>query len=49
MTYYAKSKPKETIMEHTNILLENLKVLKNIYSKDINEIKILLMKGFGIY
>ena len=39
MTYYAKSKPKETIMEHTNILLENLKVLKNIYSKDIERNK----------
>lgn len=49
MTYYAKSKPKETIMEHTNILLENLKVLKIYTAKILNEIKILLMKGFGIY
>ncbi len=35
MKYYAKSNPKETIMEHTNKLLENLKLLKNIYEKDI--------------
>ena len=35
LKYYAKSNPKETIMEHTNKLLENLKLLKNIYGKDI--------------
>lgn len=35
MKYYAKSEPQETIMEHTNKLLENLKLLKNIYEKDI--------------
>ena len=39
MTYYAKSKPKETIKEHTNKLLENLKLLKKIYSKDIEQNK----------
>lgn len=39
MIYYAKSEPKETIMEHTNKLLENLKLLKNIYSKDIEQNK----------
>lgn len=37
MKYYAKSNPKETIIEHTNKLLENLKLLKNIYEKDITK------------
>lgn len=35
MIYYAKSEPKETIIEHTNKLLENLKVLKDIYGVEI--------------
>ena len=39
MIYYAKSEPKETIMEHTNKLLENLKLLKKIYRKDIEQNK----------
>lgn len=37
MQYYAKSNPKETIIEHTNQLLENLNLLKNIYAQDINK------------
>lgn len=39
MEYYAKSEPKETIMEHTNKLLENLKILKNVYNADITQNK----------
>lgn len=33
--FYAKSEPIETIKEHTDKLLENLEILKNIYGKDI--------------
>lgn len=33
--YYAKSKPIETVKEHTNQLLENLKILKDKYSSKI--------------
>ena len=33
--YYAKSKPIESIKEHTDRLLENLEVLKNSYGKEI--------------
>ena len=32
---YAKSKPKETIKEHTNELLERLKILKENYGEEI--------------
>ena len=35
--YYAKSKPIETIREHTDKLLENLKLLKNTYGDQIVE------------
>lgn len=35
MEYYAKSEPKETILEHTNKLLENLQILKDVYQSDI--------------
>lgn len=37
MLYYAKSEPIETIKEHTNKLLINLKKLKEIYGKQIKE------------
>lgn len=33
--YYAKSKPEQSIKEHTMELLENLKLLKEAYGKDI--------------
>ena len=33
--YYAKSNPIETIQEHTNKLLENLSLLKNLYGNQI--------------
>ena len=33
--YYAKSEPIETIKEHTEKLLENLKLLKSLYEKQI--------------
>ncbi len=33
--YYAKSKPVESIKEHTDRLLENLELLKNSYGKEI--------------
>ena len=35
--YYAKSKPIESIKEHTDKLLENLKLLKNTYGDQIVE------------
>ena len=35
MCNYAKSAPIETIREHTEKLLENLKLLKKIYEKEI--------------
>ena len=35
--YYAKSYPTESIKEHTEKLLENLKILKKIYGEDINK------------
>lgn len=37
--FYAKSEPIETIKEHTDKLLENLEILKNIYGKDIERNK----------
>ena len=38
--YYAKSNPIETIEEHTNKLLENMKLLKELYGVQIlNEAK----------
>ncbi len=36
---YAKSKPKQTIKEHTNDLLENLKLYKAIYGEELLENK----------
>lgn len=37
MRYLAKSKPEETIEEHTNLLLDNLEIFKILYPKmDIN-------------
>lgn len=35
---YAKSKPLETIREHTDKLLKNLKILKKIYIKEIEKV-----------
>lgn len=35
--FWAKSKPKETIKEHTDKLLENLQILKNEYGKQITK------------
>ena len=35
--YYAKSKPTETIKEHTDKLLENLEILKNEYGDKITQ------------
>lgn len=35
---YAKSKPLETIKEHTDNLLKNLKILKKIYIKEIEKV-----------
>lgn len=35
--YYAKSKPIESIREHTNKLLENLSLLRKLYGKEILE------------
>ncbi len=35
---YAKSKPLETIKEHTDKLLKNLKILKKIYIKEIEKV-----------
>ena len=35
--YYAKSYPIESIKQHTDNLLENLKVLKEIYGKEIED------------
>ncbi len=32
---YAKSNPKQSIKEHTNDLLKNLEVLKNLYGEEI--------------
>ena len=32
---YAKSKPEETIKEHTNELLERLEILKENYGEEI--------------
>ena len=36
--YYAKSYPTESIKQHTDNLLENLRVLKEIYGKEIEDI-----------
>lgn len=36
--YYAKSNPKETIKEHTDKLLKNLKILRNTYGKQITKV-----------
>ena len=33
--YYAKSKPKQTVEEHTKALLKNLEILKNTYGEEI--------------
>lgn len=33
--YYAKSKPEQSLEEHTKALLENLKLLKNTYGEEI--------------
>ena len=35
--YYAKTEPKETIREHTDKLLENLKLLRKLYGRRILE------------
>lgn len=35
--YYAKSNPAESIKEHTDKLLKNLSILKNVYGKQISE------------
>lgn len=35
--YYAKSYPTESIKQHTDNLLENLRVLKEIYGKEIED------------
>ena len=35
--YYAKSEAKETIREHTDKLLENLKLLRKLYGRRILE------------
>ena len=32
--YYAKSEAKETIREHTDKLLENLKLLRKLYGEE---------------
>ncbi len=37
---YAKSKPIETIKQHTNEVLKELEILKNIYGKKIVENKV---------
>lgn len=37
--FYAKSKPKESIKEHTDSLLENLKILKEVYGNEITKNK----------
>ena len=35
--YYAKSKPEQSIKEHTNELLNNLEILKDTYGEQILE------------
>lgn len=35
--FYAKSEPVETIKEHTDKLLENLKLLKDTYGKKLQK------------
>lgn len=44
---YAKSEPIETIKEHTDKLLNNLKILQNTYGKKITKVINMNSKDFG--